>query len=302
MSAFFRLIPKRVLPQSHWGDEEFSRRRFRRKQGRSPEVQDPTRFTDHLYRIKVDGTLFDPLRQYLTDKEFAKQYIAHTIGPQYVPETYEILRNEANIHDFIPDRLPCVVKPTHLSGYAVFCTHTDGKFDRDALCKWLRTNHYNRTREGNYRYLRPKVIIEEFISEDGVSIPKDYKVFCFSGIPKIIQVDSSRFNAHTQNFYDIHWNRIPITFGYPSKPEVDEMPAFLDELLRVASRLSAPLDFVRVDLYASDTRIKAGELTFCPQSADKLLLPSSADIALARLFDPDYRLDARVCAEEWSMQ
>jgi len=116
----------------------------------------------------------------------------------------------------------------------------------------------------------------------------------------MIQVDSDRFNTHTRNFYDTNWNRLPITFGYPSKPEDDEVPARLDELLHVASQLSAPLDFVRVDLYASDTRIKAGELTFCPEGANKLLRPPLADITLARLFDPDFRLDARECAEAWA--
>jgi len=137
-------------------------------------------FSDHLYRIKVDGTLLDPLRQYLTDKEFAKHYIEHTVGPQYVVETYRILRNEADINGFIPDRLPCVIKPTHLSEPVNFCIHTDENIDRDQISKWFRINYYNQKREGNYRYLRPKIIIEEFLSEDSVRIPKDYKVFCFS--------------------------------------------------------------------------------------------------------------------------
>jgi len=144
-----RLIPRRYLPRNRWGDEEFCRRRFRCTQGRSPEAQDPMCFSDHLYRIKVDGTLLDPLRQYLTDKEFAKHYIEHTVGPQYVVETYRILRNEADINGFIPDRLPCVIKPTHLSGPVNFCIHTDENIDRDQISKWFRINYYNQKREGN---------------------------------------------------------------------------------------------------------------------------------------------------------
>lgn len=289
------------MPRNAWGDREFNRRRFVRRQGRSPSPHEPRRFTDYLYRIKVDGSLTDPLRQFATDKEFAKLYIAHTVGPDYLPETYRILRNADDIEAFIPDRVPCVVKPTHLSGAALFHTDADQTIDRDLLRAWLNGGYYRGSREANYRYLRPKIIVEEFLSEDGLSVPKDYKLFCFHGVPKLIQVDSGRFGEHTRNFYDMRWNRLPMTYHYPSGSE-DEEPLLLEEMSQVASRLASGFSFVRVDLYASRTRICAGELTFCPEGANAPLLPGAADIELAKLFDPDYRLDAKACAEAWAAE
>ena len=115
--------PRRFLPRNAWGDGESARRRFVRRHGRSPSPREPKRLTDYLYRIKVDGSLTDPLRQFVTDKEFAKLYIAHTVGPDYLPETYRVLRTADDIEAFVPDRVPCVVKPTHLSGSVLF--HTD---------------------------------------------------------------------------------------------------------------------------------------------------------------------------------
>ena len=87
-----RLIPKRLLPRNAWGDREFCRRRFARRQGRRPRLHDAKRLTDLLYGIKTDGSLLDPLCQFVTDKEFAKQYIGNAVGPGYVPETYKVLR------------------------------------------------------------------------------------------------------------------------------------------------------------------------------------------------------------------
>ena len=243
--------------------------------------------------------LLDPTCQFVTDKEFAKQYIENAVGPGYAPETYRVLRSADEIRAFIPDRTPCVLKPTHLSGPVLFHTDPDKDIDRDLLCEWLKKERYSSTREANYRYLRPKVIVEEFLSEDGLTAPKDYKLFCFHGVPKMIQVDSDRFGEHTRNFYDIGWRRLPMTFRYPDGVD-DEEPVQLQEMLHVAAQLSSQFSFVRVDLYASRTRVCVGELTFCPEGANAPVLPEAADIELAKLFDPDYRLDARACAEAWA--
>ena len=295
-----RPIPRRLLPRNAWGDREFCRRRFVRRQGRRPNSHKPERLTDHLFRIKTDGSLLDPLVQFVTDKELAKRYVGSALGPGHVPETYRVLRSADEIREFVPDRAPCVLKPTHLSGPILFHTHPGKVIDRDLLCSWLEKERYSSTREGNYRYLRPKIIVEEFLSGDGVSVPKDYKLFCFHGVPKLIQVDSDRFGEHTQNFYDLEWYRLPITYGVSTGPENDEKPRRLEEILRISSHLASPFPFVRVDLYVGEVGIKAGELTFCPRGVNDLLLPPAADIELARLFDPHYRLYARACAEMWA--
>ena len=297
-----RLVRRRFLPHNAWGDREFCRRRFVRRHGRSPNPHKPERINDHLYRLKTDGSLLDPLCQFVTDKEFAKLYIAHTVGPDYLPETYRVLRNADDIEAFVPDRVPCVVKPTHLSGAVLFHTDADESVDRDLLSEWLDTERYSGSREANYRYLRPKIIVEEFLSEDGLSAPKDYKLFCFHGVPKMIQVDSGRSHRHTRNLYDPNWHRLPASWHYPPGETDDPRPEPLEGMLEVASRLSAPFSFVRVDLYAIATEVKVGELTFCPGGANEVMRPPAADIELAKLFDPDYRLDARACAEEWAAE
>ena len=298
--TLLRLIPRRLLPRNARGDTEFCRRRFLRKQGRRPNPYEPERLSDYLYRIKTDGSLLDPLCQFVTDKEFAKLYIQNMVGPDYLLETYRVLRSVDDIEAFVPDHVPCVVKPTHLSGPVSFHINPDETVDRNLLRSWLNTERYSSTREANYRYLRPKIIVEEFLSEDGLSVPKDYKLFCFHGVPKMIQVDSGRTSQHTRNLYDTDWQRIPATWHYPESPEDDSRPEPLEEMLEVATRLSSRFYFVRVDLYAISTDVRVGELTFCPGGANEVMLPPAADIELAKLFHPDYRLDARACAEAWA--
>ena len=57
---------------------------------------------------------------------------------------------------------------------------------------WFDVNYYELSREQNYRYHLPTVIVEEFFSVDGDTVPKDYKMFCVDGVPKCIR---SRFRS-----------------------------------------------------------------------------------------------------------
>ena len=217
--------------------------------------------------MKVDGTLLDPLRQFISDKEYVKIYIAGTIGDKFNIETYDILRSPSEIDDYTPTRFPCVVKPTHLSGSVRICSSSDSFPQPELLKKWLVRSHYKKTREQNYKFLKPKIIIEEFISQDDVTVPDDYRIYCFHGVPRFIQVESDRFTGHTRNYYDMKWRRLNVESKYPNRPSDHPKPEALSEMLQIASALAAPFHFIRVDLYQIGKDLRVGELTNCPASA-----------------------------------
>ena len=274
---------RRLLPKTPWGDRVLGRYRFFRRLGRFPE-NPPVRFNDHLFALKASGMGYDPLVQYLTDKEYAKHYVSSVVGGAYTTETYRILRDTEELRSYVPDRFPCILKPTHSSGQAAICADPSVSLDREALGRWLSIDYYSRSREQNYRHLIPKIIVEEFFSKDGKTVPDDYKVFCFRGVPKLIQVDSGRFSRHTRNLYDTSWNRLAVTYVHPDRTEDDPKPALLGEMLDVARELSAPFPFVRVDMYSTETEMRVGELTFFPESASGLLRPAEAEFALGEHF------------------
>lgn len=140
-----------------------------------------------------------------------------------------------------------------------------GKFTDDSwnecLGKWLKlSNNINR---GGKTYL--------IVSKDIVCIletPKeelsDYKVLCFNGEPKIVEVHKGRFNGqHTQDCYDEFWNKTDIEqYDLPKTDEIMPKPAFLEEMLRLSKLLSKDLVHVRVDWYFANNRLYFGELTF----------------------------------------
>ena len=253
---------------------------------RWPRLQTPMLFNDRLLRLKLDGSLLDPLRQFVSDKEYVKYYVAGVVGKEYTLRTFEILRDEADVDRFVLEQVPCVIKPTHMSGPVLLCIDQETPIDRSLLRRWLSSDYYRSSREANYRFLERKIIVEEFFSEDQRTVPQDYKVFCFYGQPKLIEVDSDRFVKHTRNFYDPEWNRLQLAIKYPARRSVDPKPRQLRTMLEVARELSKPFSSIRVDMYANDDQLKVGELTNCHGGGGELVSPAGSERWLGELFNP----------------
>ena len=285
MSTSRRL--RRVLPATAWGDRVFARYQFRRACGRDPQTP-PQGLSDQLFALRTGGATRDPLVQMVTDKEYVKLYVRAVLGDGYVNPTYRILRSRAELSEYSPDRIPCVLKPTHASGEVMICRDPEAGLDRGRLHAWLDMDYYRRSREPQYRNLSSKIVVEEFFSPDGASVPDDYKIWCACGVAVMVQVDSGRFTQPTRNLYDTSWNRIPARIKFPNREGDDPKPPLLAEMLAAAQRLSAPFPFMRVDLYASDTEFRVGELTFLPRGgAARQIEPEQMDRELGRrLFGP----------------
>ncbi len=150
-----------------------------------------------------------------------------------------------------------------------------------------------RVRPHVHRYLRQKIVVEEFFSEDGRTQPDDYRIHCFHGRPRFIQVDAGSFaddtppsyGWHTRRFFDLNWNPMPVSIRYPRGEQNHPKPPMLAKMLVLAARLSAPFDFIRVDLYATRTEVRVGELTNLPTGALRKVTPPEAEFLLGRFFE-----------------
>ena len=177
-----------------------------------------------------------------------------------------------------------MVKPTHLSGRHLIRRDATGPPDTSEILSWLKLNKYrNVSREANYRYLRPKIIVEELLLFDG-ALPDDYKIHCFHGRPKLFHVMANRATQRLcGTLYRDTWQRLAFTIQGPSRGDVPR-PAKLDEMIAVAARLSAPFDYVRVDLYTDGKRVYVGELTNLPANANLSFRPRDADFRTGSFF------------------
>lgn len=245
-------------------DEEYLKKLFKCHMKRELNLDNPQTFNEKLQWLK----LYDRKPEYTTmvDKYAVKRYVADIIGEEYIIPTLGVWNHFDEI-DF--DKLPnqFVLKCTHDSGGIVICkdkNKLDLKSAKKKIEKCLKRNYYWSSREWPYKDVKPRIIAEKFLSDEGKEELSDYKVLCFNGEPKIVEVHKGRFNGqHTADNYDISWNKTDIEqYDLPKSDEIMPKPAFLEEMLHLSKLLSKNLIHVRVDWYFTNDRLYFGELTF----------------------------------------
>ena len=236
-------------------------------------------FNDVLYRIKTTDEIINPLRVFVSDKEFVKFFIKAMVGGEYNVPTYAVLESEAEVERYkFPPR--CFIKATH--GSAMMLIRREGEpVDTQPIKSWFRMNYYLKYREANYRHLKAKVFVEPHIF-DNMNAP-DYKFFCVNGTPRLAFVNvDSRFGKK-RAFFDISWNRLNFGLGYPLPDTAIARPGNLQEMLEVAARLSSKFSFVRIDLYSDGSSCRVGEITNCHAHASSRFLPAVAEEEASRM-------------------
>lgn len=262
---------RHYLPFNETGDRLYHRLNFMRKHQRSPNGA--MLWNDVWYRLKTSAEILQPLRVFVSDKEHVKQFVEEQLGDEYNVPTIAVLRSTAEVDafDFPAD---CCIKPTHASGQVIL-RQADEPIDRARIKRWFAINYYRHGRELNYRALKPKVIVESLIF--GGTNVEDFKIFCFHGQPRLIQVDIDRHANHTRKFFDVNWNEQDFSIIYPRSAAEFPRPASLEKMLAAARILSAPFSFVRIDLYSDGVQVLVGEITNCSENAGGWFVPRGAE-------------------------
>ena len=235
---------------------------FRCKMGYWMNFDNPQTFNEKLQWLKLYNR--NPFYTTLVDKFSVKDFVGKKIGEEYIIPTLGVW-NKADEIDFskLPNQF--VLKTTNGGGGdVVICkdkTLLDTKKIIERLNKYLKKNIYRESREFPYKNVKPRIIAENFISDGNESLI-DYKVMCFDGEPRLIEVHEGRFKFHTQDFYDAEWNHLPIIQGTPLSGKIVEKPSCLNEMLAKSRQLANGMPHVRVDWYIAANRLLFGEMTF----------------------------------------
>ena len=238
--------------------------RYFRKMGKWLDLDNPVTFNEKLQWLKAYD--HNPLYTSIVDKQAVKKIIADKIGAEYIIPTLAVYERPEDIDwEKLPDRF--VLKCTHDSGGVVVCKEKD-KLDRKSalkkLSKHYRRNYYYNKREWPYKNIKPRIIAEAYMEDrDGSGELKDYKFFCFDGVPKMLFVASDRHKkTETKfDFFDMDFNHLPIINGHPNSDVPPQKPASFEQMKKLAAELSAGFPHVRVDLYEIDGKIYFGEMT-----------------------------------------
>ena len=245
-------------------DEMFVRMNYKRKIGRSLNLENPKFFTEKIQWIKLNEK--NQLYTIYSDKLLVRDYIEEKIGSRYL---IPLLGVYGKFDDINFEELPesFVIQCNHDSGSTFVVNDKNDinikEFKSFFNYRW-KENYYHFTRERHYDGITPKIMITLMLGDSkGIN---DYKFFCFNGKVKYIQVDSSRFSGHQRSVFDIEWNRLDFKWRYEHCEPIPDKPNELKKMIDICEKLAEPFYFVRVDLYYVDGKIYFGEMTFTPVS------------------------------------
>lgn len=233
--------------------------------GRKLNLKNPKEYNEKLQWLKLNDR--KPEYSTMVDKYEVRGYIEDLLGDKYLIPCLGIYDSVDDIDiDALPDRF--VLKCTHDSGSVEICKDKSS-FDiegaRHRLSQAMKRNYYATYREWPYKYVKPRIIAEGYLEGDGGDL-KDYKVMCFNGEAKIIEVHENRFvegKVHTQTFYDREWEIVPLTqVETVTVDRPGERPRQLDEILRLSELIAKDMYHARIDWYIEGDKIYFGEITF----------------------------------------
>lgn len=285
-----RLIGLSFLGHFGWilSDKQYLKCRFRLEMGKKLNLKNPQTFQEKIQWLK----LYDRKPEYTTmvDKAAVKQYVADIIGEDYVIPTLGVWETPDQIDfDSLPDQF--VLKTTHGGGGGgVIICRDKSKLDIEAakakLKNSLSSDIYRNLREWPYKNVPRRIIADKFINLEGTQDLTDYKIYCFNGEPRYIQVIQDRHVKETIDFFDMDWNRQEF-FGLNPVCRPSELPigrpSGLQKMQEIAKTLSQDTKFLRVDLYNLNGKIYFGEITFYPASGMGIFTPEEYDLKLGKL-------------------
>ena len=243
-------------------DESYLKMCFRIRLGNRLNLNNPKTFNEKLQWLKINDR--NPVYSQLTDKYEVRSFVSETIGDEYLIPLIGVWNGVDEIDfDALPQRF--VLKCTHDSQSVVTCRdklNFDIKKAKEFLNSRMSKNYFYGGREYQYKNIKPRIIGERYIEESDGQL-KDYKLFCFNGIPKIMLVVSDRgINKTKFDFFDMQFNKLPIRQYYPNSSQKIECPRNFGAMIKLSEKLTKNFVHCRADFYEVNGKVYFGELTF----------------------------------------
>ena len=231
--------------------------------GEKLDFNNPKTFTQKIQWLKLYNT--DPQYARMVDKYEARQIINSKIGDDYLIPLYGVWKSYDDIEfNKLPNEF--VLKTTHDSGTVIICNSKNifkKELARKIITKSLKRNYFYKSREYPYKNAIPRVIAEKYMHDENQKKLDDYKFFCFSGVPKFLQVTKEIDGNKNVCYFDMNFSRLPFNTGkYKTNHSIFTKPFKFAEMIEIAKILSHDLIHVRIDLYFINDRIYFGEYTF----------------------------------------
>ena len=259
-------------------------------------LKNPVRYTEKLQYLRLYVYPNDPLVIQCAGRAGVRDYVKEAGFEGNLIKIYGIFDKFDDI-DFAKLPNQFAMKCTHACAFNYLCwdkSKINLQSLRKQFNKWLKTNYGKKTVELHYSPIKPQIIIEELLLEDG-KLPTEYKIHVFNGVAKSMYVVTSRGVDIRYNNYYIDWTPFDGSqFNGWKKTDYElKKPDNWDEMVEMAEALAKPFPFVRVDLYNINGKIYFSELTFTPAKGTLILDDDQCDFEMGGWLDISKYISAK---------
>lgn len=255
---------------------------YLKSHGFYPSLIFPTRFTEKMQWRK----LFDlnPAYSILCDKLAVRDFVRERVGQELlIPLLW--FGDDPSAIPFDTLEPPYILKSSHACGHTIFVEDKallDETAIRETARSWLAWDHGRAADEPGYVHVPQALLVEKLLLNKDGSPPLEHKVLVFDGAARVIHslTVSAKNRARFASHHTADWIELPWRILQPRPAHALNPPRRLKEIVKVAERLGASFDHVRIDLYECDDRIYVGEMTVYSHSGLHPITPDSADFVL----------------------
>lgn len=226
-----------------------------------------------------------------TDKLAVRAFVRDRIGSEHLVPMVpgeDVFWTDADSIDFdeLPNRF--VMKLNNGSGMNLIVrdkSTLDIPVARETARVWLSSKFSTLHRERQYEGISNKIYCEAFLDTPDCNPPDDYKIMCNNGKPLFIWVDTGRNVNHQRSFFDLEFKKLEVRVAHDNIDHEIPKPKNLDKMLEIASKLSAGIPIVRIDLYNVNEKIYFGEMTFTSAACTERYEPLSFSVSIGDKID-----------------
>jgi len=215
-------------------------------------------------KIKYYGENLTELFSFFVDKLIVKNIITYICGSKI--KTSNVIKILKDIDDINKDDFNSnyILKSSHSSAWNIVL-HNNLDMDEIKLKLKNWNKIYSLEKEKQYSYLKPRFFIEEVIDDKYLGKNGNayvYMIRCIYGKPLCVNIKLN----DKQNYYTINWEPF-----YENELGYFDKPKNLSLMLEIASILSRPFEFVRLDFHIDkNDDIYFSEYTFTPNAGNQV--------------------------------
>lgn len=252
--------------------------------GTKPRLFRPRTFNEKIQAAKLFAR--SSKRTMLADKLLAREFVKDRLGDRVaLPKIHWIGSDLIAAREVaLPPRF--VIKANHGSGYNIVVgdsAELDWIAAAQRTSEWLRQDFCDLFAEWQYRWIQPRLFIEEFLEGPSGDVAFDYRFSCFAGRVEFVGVRADVRTQVKRSFFTRDFEPLPVGVVPVADPYRGPPPRNLSQMIELAEAIAAGERFVRIDLYEGDPPIFS-EVTWSPGGGHEKFDPPEWDAKFGALW------------------